>query len=317
MNLEKFHDIFPYVRMVRIKRALDMSGKWQDIDNVFTYINEGRAEFIIEGIKYSLKQGDMIVIPPYATHIIISQGSEPLVQYIFHFDFYEDKDRLHLQSLDCLDSEEKLPLPKRERILSDSIFIASATEKYKHIIQKTFLLMDKEFTERRAGSDIMLRAYAMELLTIYFRHATDTQTNTSIRDMKNSKSWIHIENAIEYINRNYRLEELDNETIAEAIGLSANYLTNLFQEHLGFSLHTYVINLKIEKAKRLMITEHVNITEAAARSGFSSIHVFSKTFKRMVGMTPSEFLERNVLKGKFASLKTDGGTADAAVFYSG
>ena len=79
--------INPYVRMMRLKRSAAMSGKWKDIDNVFTYVAAGSADFIVEGVKYSLKSGDLIIIPPYKTHVVISQGKDSLVQYIMHFDY--------------------------------------------------------------------------------------------------------------------------------------------------------------------------------------------------------------------------------------
>ena len=59
------------------------------------------------------------------------------------------------------------------------------------------------------------------------------------------------------------------------------------------SLHRYIINVKIERAQKNMLSGNVNITEAAEEAGFSSVHVFSKTFKNLFGISPSEFLNQN------------------------
>jgi AraC-like DNA-binding protein len=83
---------------------------------------------------------------------------------------------------------------------------------------------------------------------------------------------------------------MDNVSISEAIDVSPNYLTKIFQNFLGYSLHQYVIRFRIEKAEHLLKKYQVNITEAAINSGFSSIHVFSKIFKIHTGMTPSEYV---------------------------
>lgn len=56
-------------------------------------------------------------------------------------------------------------------------------------------------------------------------------------------------------------------------------------------LHRYVVRLRVEKAQQLLLTGRCNITEAAAATGFSSIHVFSKTFKAVLGLSPSAYLE--------------------------
>ena len=85
-----FAAISPYVRMMRLKKVTTMlSGKWRDIDHVYTYIASGSAEFIIAGVRYQLHRGNAIIIPPYMTHMIIPDGEEPFVQYIIHFDFYD------------------------------------------------------------------------------------------------------------------------------------------------------------------------------------------------------------------------------------
>ena len=63
---------------------------------------------------------------------------------------------------------------------------------------------------------------------------------STYRGWKISPSWVHIENAVSYIYKNLCETELDNQQIAEAVGVSANYLTKLFQDHLGISLHTYM-----------------------------------------------------------------------------
>ena len=59
-------------------------------------------------------------------------------------------------------------------------------------------------------------------------------------------------------------------------------------------LHKYIVNVKIEKAQQLLLSGKINITETAERSGFSSIHVFSKTFRNTLGISPSEFLDQIV-----------------------
>ncbi|OYP21798.1 hypothetical protein CG709_07675 [Lachnotalea glycerini] len=86
----------------------------------------------------------------------------------------------------------------------------------------------------------------------------------------------------------------ENNTIASDIGVSPNYLTKVFQEYLGMSLHKYILNIKIEKAQQILLAGNANVTETAEKCGFSSIHVFSKTFRNIVGISPSEFLNQNV-----------------------
>ena len=87
---------------------------------------------------------------------------------------------------------------------------------------------------------------------------------------------------------------MDNDSIAAAIGVTPNYLTGIFQSHLGISLHRYVTNIKIDRARQMLLKSDLNITEVARQTGFSGIHVFSKTFKNLIGVSPSQFLDEMV-----------------------
>ena len=268
-------DLHPRVVVMRIKRACDLHGEWQDDEHVFTYIASGSAEFLVSGERFQLKTGDVIVLPPYAPHTIASRSDEPLVQYIFHF------------TTGGADGTES---PWGSRVAAVTL-----TDAERYDMRNAYLRMYKEYSERRPGYQAALTGLALTMLVPYLR-GMDEQLAPAATERKD-KAWIHIEKAVEYINKHLQNDELANEEIAAAIHVSANYLTKLFQEHLGFSLHAYVLNQRVEKAKSLLYGEPISITEVAYRCGFSGIHVFSKTFKRIVGMTPSEFLESSVLKG--------------------
>ena len=63
-------------------------GQWTVYDNVMIYMDEGEADFILEGGRYSMKRGDVIVLPPLTAHTIITLSTKPLMQYVLHFDFF-------------------------------------------------------------------------------------------------------------------------------------------------------------------------------------------------------------------------------------
>jgi AraC-like DNA-binding protein len=291
MDVDVFKEISPFVRMMRIKKAMAMSGKWRDIDNVFTYIAQGSAEFIVDGDKYVCSVGDIIIIPPLKTHIVRSLGTEPLVQFIFHFDFYERPESRLMKHQDVLGVGVDFEISERERIFGEHVIISNFGETERYEIKKLYLNMYKEFTEGQECKGVMLKAYSTLLLINSLRNGTKSPGKlTSDLTGKKTKTWVHIENAVAYINMHYMSEDLDNDTISYAIGVTPNYLTNVFGNYVGISLHKYIINMKIEKAQQMLTLGHMNITEAAEKAGFSSIHAFSKTFKAVVGMTPSEYL---------------------------
>lgn len=95
-----------------------------------------------------------------------------------------------------------------------------------------------------------------------------------------------------------RLDEYIRVRLAEPIaledlrgvaGLSKRHFLRAFQVSMGTSPHRYVLNLRIEDAKRRLIGSDEDLTGIACASGFSHSQHFSTTFRRATGMTPSAF----------------------------
>lgn len=71
--------------------------------------------------------------------------------------------------------------------------------------------------------------------------------------------------------------------------MNKSTLERVFRQQMGTSIISYCRQLKIEHAKKMLREEKMNVTQIAERLGFSSIHYFSRTFKKITGMTPSEY----------------------------
>ena len=66
-------------------------------------------------------------------------------------------------------------------------------------------------------------------------------------------------------------------------------LQKLFQEKCGLGIIEYFSHMKIDAAKQLIRNEQMNFTQISENLGYSSIHYFSRQFKKITGMTPSEY----------------------------
>lgn len=84
-------------------------------------------------------------------------------------------------------------------------------------------------------------------------------------------------------------EDLDRETIAAAVYLSPDYLSHIYREKTGESLSTYILNLRMEKAMRLLSQSSASIAEVASKCGFNNVSYFSRQFKAYTGKTPHDF----------------------------
>lgn len=77
--------------------------------------------------------------------------------------------------------------------------------------------------------------------------------------------------------------------LSEKLGHNYTYLANLFSEVQGTTIEHFIILHKIERIKELMIYGELNITEIAWKMGYSSVAHLSSQFKKITGLSPSNF----------------------------
>lgn len=83
---------------------------------------------------------------------------------------------------------------------------------------------------------------------------------------------------------------ITNELIAEASNVSTVYFRKIFTEAYGVPPMRYVRQRRIEKAQSLLENGFSNISEVAESVGFNSVYHFSKSFKQLIGVSPTSYL---------------------------
>ncbi|GLX67593.1 response regulator transcription factor [Paenibacillus glycanilyticus] len=97
-----------------------------------------------------------------------------------------------------------------------------------------------------------------------------------------------VEKAMEYINQNYAQKGLTLHEVAQNNHVSPNYLSYLFKKETGYNLWEYVVKLRMEESKRLLLHTDMRRYEISEKVGYESPEHFSKIFKKYYGMSPSE-----------------------------
>jgi AraC-like DNA-binding protein len=276
--------ISPYVRVVKISKSTSLSGEWIDFDHVFTYIEQGEADFILNGVKYLAKEGDLFLMPPMLPHIIRTTSDVPLIQYIVHLDLYYDETRSCWKETGLI-NEQTRQVPEREKALEAIVPISRLRTADRIDLKRRFLLLQKTFLDEKSNRDILTKAIAVELLYFFFKG----QIGSHEQEGKLTKGWGVLEKSIHFIHENYANSGLDNVTISSHAGVSTNHLSFLFKEQLHITIHKYLTHVRIEQAKVKIIEGQKTLTAIAEEVGFSGIHLFSRSFKTTVGITPSQF----------------------------
>ncbi|SEM32872.1 Two-component response regulator, YesN/AraC family, consists of REC and AraC-type DNA-binding domains [Paenibacillus sp. cl141a] len=108
------------------------------------------------------------------------------------------------------------------------------------------------------------------------------------QEVLSSQSNRIVENTRQYIDEHYRQKGLTIHDVAKNNHVSPNYLSYLFKKYTGSSLWEYVVKLRMEESRALILNTDLRRYEIAERVGYESPEHFSKIFKKYYGVSPSE-----------------------------
>ncbi len=124
---------------------------------------------------------------------------------------------------------------------------------------------------------------------ILLRH---TQNSPTLKNIGNEHQ--PIQQIRDYLNDNYA-ENISLEELARIAKFSPFYLNRAFRKQIGIPPHAYQTQVRIQKAKALLIS-NLSISQVAVKTGFSSQSHFGWHFKRVMGVTPKQYVkESNIL----------------------
>jgi AraC-like DNA-binding protein len=139
------------------------------------------------------------------------------------------------------------------------------------------------------GCEQLVRIYLEQMLIFLIRKGKSennrSKLSTSAKERSDSDLMWRI---TDYLNANI-CNGVTFEDVCKFSRLSGTNLKVLFRQKAGMGVMEYYRRLKIEEAKEMIREEEHNITGIANLLGYSSIHYFSRHFKKSTGMSPSEY----------------------------
>lgn len=158
---------------------------------------------------------------------------------------------------------------------------------------------DYGFTEKDSS---IMTAFAGNLIEVFENAFSYRATNQrdqysktySITSLTEEK----INRAVSYIRENYTCD-ISREGLAASLDISPNHLGKFFKIHTGKKINEYINELRVQDAaKRLREQDQETIISIAFAVGFESLSTFNRTFMKIMGLTPSEYKDRNVKEGR-------------------
>ena len=125
----------------------------------------------------------------------------------------------------------------------------------------------------------------LKLLGVFY-HLLDVMSAQQTRE--------HILSPVpDYLETHFADPGISNSAIAQHLGISEVYFRKLFLAKYGMAPKQYILNFRIQKAKHLLTSTHLTVTEIAETCGFSSLYHFCRIFKEKTGMTPTQYAISN------------------------
>ena len=149
-------------------------------------------------------------------------------------------------------------------------------------------LIKEEMPYPSVVMEILLECFTLKAHTRWLLKFGSWVGNTMENFHRGSKTDKIVEAAKEYVRENYG-EKLTLAAIASKIGISQGYLSSVFKKQTGGNLNDYINQMKIEKAKELLEKHEYMMYEISDMLGFENPSYFSKVFKKLTGITPSEY----------------------------
>lgn len=231
----------------------------------FLYVVDGEGFLELDGRLTELKVGDLAVCNSFIPHRVICDDSIRYYCLIVEKRFY---------------SENSLDFSKAyfQPIINDKLlsgFFEDIFEEYKN---------NNKY--KQAG----MRSTVLRLLVHLCRNYIIQKPQEQLLPGSDNNAEIH--KAIIYIKNNLQ-NTLTLDEIAAQAQISKYHFSRLFKETTGFTVFTYINNLRCEHAKTLLTHNTTNIQKVAAACGFNNISYFTKTFKTYTSLTPSQFIKIN------------------------
>lgn len=242
------------------------------------YMKKGNTVFEIEGQPVELGPNDIIIIKPWQYHKFIVKSDTGCDFIVLNFMF------------ESMNSREFSEIP-----LGDFLNFVSGKENGPYISLKVsqkneiITLLNRILKERESneiGSRFLTQLLVLELFVLISR-ALKMEWESSIK-YKSPKLKELIDVSVRYINNNFE-RDISLTDIARYVFLSPSYFTRAFKDEMKTSPISYLLKVRVTRAKELLAETDNKIGDIALSVGFSNQQRFNEIFKKHAGMTPLQY----------------------------
>ena len=238
----------------------------------FLYVDKGSIRVTAGDARYDLSRGQIIFHQPGEFHALSANGITAPNLVVVSFECNAPAMEFFRGQIMSLGAEERALL---SRIVSESgsAFAAPLNDPTTRFMTPS--------DSAPFGAEQLLQAALEELLIRLIRRGSGAPPRRSPSTDRTAPIIAYLEQRLD--------QTLTIEQICRDNLIGRAKLESLFAAETGGGVLDCFNRMKIDSARRLIREGRLNITEISSRLGFSSVHYFSRRFKKLTGMTPTEY----------------------------
>jgi two-component system response regulator YesN len=156
------------------------------------------------------------------------------------------------------------------------------------VIEKALPYKASSFSKSKQSYILsILKTNSKEVLKRQFMNII-SQLSEEIQEQIRSERDGIIPKVLEYLNNNYH-KEINLADAARYVNLSYHYFSKIFKDEAGKNFSDYLTELRIEKSMRFLKDHKISIKEVCFKIGYNDPNYYCKIFKKITGMTPTEY----------------------------
>lgn len=234
---------------------------------------ENEYKYVVGNKSFSLEPGDILFIPPESLHEVVCENEGCRFIYMFAIDFLKE-----LRDFSFLTDFFKEP-----RLVNESSFPTV----YGKIFQIFMQINDSYFQYENMVLEMPIYSRLMDILSLLV--TVNPQFNPVLLEESKTKSkYEKFKSLINHINAHFT-EDLSLEWAANYVGFSKYHFTRLFKEYTYVTFYDYLMHRRMQAAKVLLSDTNKTVTDIAFQAGFNNLTSFTRSFKNVTGVTPSEY----------------------------
>ena len=263
---------------------LDFEGKYKNYEEKHAfweicYVEEGRITLSLDGEDVSLSAGELVFVAPDVIHSYASDLGNQSRVFVVCFESFS----VSMRSL----ASARFRLDEGQKKCIDLVIDESKNTFYMNSSDLLEAVSNPNFGGAQA---IILQ---LEYLILCLMRRLSAEDDSAIVFLREDRFYADLVNVIiRYFSRHVG-ERLSLDDVSRKVNYSRSCICKTFKEQTGETLFAYFNRMKIDEAKRLIRESDESILNIQLMCGFRTSSNFNKAFKKLVGMTPSEYKKQH------------------------